>query len=79
MIKLKLYCDCGYEADVDDLDNLDGFCPMCCSHHGNAWYGTEMKPKDFVEELSKMDESAIAKYAFAIKTAAEDLINNGEW
>ena len=78
MLKMMFDCtDCGHEGDVADITNLDGQCPYCGNHHGNVIYGSKMDKNDFVEELSKMSEANIAKYAQAIQLMAEDIVDNG--
>lgn len=78
MLKMMFECtDCGHAGDVADITNLDGQCPYCGNPHGNVIYGSKMNKDDFVEELSKMSETNIAKYAQAIQLMAEDIVDNG--
>ena len=77
MLKLMMECtDCGYEADVIDIANLDGCCPKCHGHAGNVIYGSRLDAKAFLTELYTMSEKDIAKYADAIKICAEDIVEN---
>lgn len=78
MLKMMFGCtDCGYTEDVRDITNLDEQCPHCGNHHGNIVYGSKMHRDDFLEELSKMSEANIAKYAQAIQIIAKDIVDNG--
>lgn len=37
MLRMLLHCDgCNYEEKVEDIYNLDGFCPNCHEHHGEV-------------------------------------------
>lgn len=77
MLKMMFGCtDCRHGGDVGDITNLDGQCPYC-GNYGNIFYGSKMDKDDFVEELSKMSEANIAKYAQAIQLIAEDIVDNG--
>lgn len=78
MLKMMFGCtDCGYTEYVIDITNLDEQCPHCGNHHGNIVYGSKMHRDDFLEELSKMSEDNIAKYAQAIQIIAKDIVDNG--
>ena len=76
MLRLLYSCDCGANDDVEDIENLDGCCPICHAHHGEVQYFSAMTSEEFIEELSKMTEHDICKYATAIKICAEDINEN---
>lgn len=76
MLKMLYTCDCGAEGEVTDLEGLIGYCPACHAHHGEVHYASAMTPSQFIEELSKMSEREIAKYAYAIQVCAEDIIES---
>jgi len=82
MIKILLNCDnCGFSCDADDyggnIQDLDGHCPNCGSHHGEVHYYSNMTAEEFINELANMEENEIAKYAKAIKICAADIIEEG--
>ena len=77
MLKLLLSCDCGYKDKVEDINNLDGYCPKCHEHHGNVVYLSNMSKDEFVEELAKMTDNEISKYSYTIQVIAEDIVKNG--
>lgn len=78
MLKIVFGCtNCGHVEDVGDITNLDEQCPYCGNHHGNIVYGSKMYKDEFVEELSKMSEANITKYAQAIQLIAKDIVDSG--
>ena len=74
MLRITLLCsNCGYEEDIKDLTNLDGLCPNCHEHHGEIVYNCNMSEAEFIQELARMNEKSITKYANAILLCAKDL------
>jgi tRNA G26 N,N-dimethylase Trm1 len=82
MLKMLLKCDnCGFSCNANDyggsIEDLDGHCPNCGSHHGEVQYYNNMTAEEFINELAKMEENEIAKCANAIQICAKDIIDEG--
>lgn len=74
MIRMFYACICCDAAgEVNNIENLDGWCPNCNAHNGEVSYYSHMTSEEFIEELSKLTEREISKYAKAIKICAEDI------
>lgn len=70
-----------FSCDANDYDGsiqgLDGHCLNCNSHHSEVPYYSEMTAEEFINELAKMEENEIAKYAKVIQICAIDIIEEG--
>lgn len=77
MLKIEYHCSyCGASGvifDPTDENELVGCCPSCHSHHGEVEYMCTMKVRDFLVELSSMNEATLAKSHMAIQICADSL------
>ena len=74
MLKIEYdCCGCGASGNVENTSAMYGQCPKCGRHHGEIEYYCKMTPKEFLDELAKMDETSISKNAYAIQICAEQL------